>query len=80
MPKQPHPLLAGRDKRIWWPDAVGVVRGYPRTEATFNRLRGLPPPAPGAALEQTGDTPKAASKRLGFARAILEGFRDGMKG
>lgn len=41
-PREPHdrqPALKGWPVGVWCPDAVGKVRGYPRTQETFNRQR-----------------------------------------
>jgi hypothetical protein len=57
---------------------IRIVPGYPRTLATFNRRRrSLSVSA--EAQENLRDTTKPMRERLGFARAILEGFRDGLK-
>jgi hypothetical protein len=32
-----HPLLRARPKGVWYPDLVGVVKGYPKTQEAFNK-------------------------------------------
>jgi hypothetical protein len=36
-PGKAHPFLYGRPKGVWYPDAVGVVRSYPKTQEDFTR-------------------------------------------